>query len=71
MSPPAVPARVIHDGAKGFGESSTGNVEFSPVQDRKPIQLGLAVRREFHEHFAMVLIRVSVTDGYPSSKTSS
>lgn len=38
-------------------------MQFPPVQDRKPIQQGLAVRRELHEHFAMVLIPVSAPQG--------
>jgi hypothetical protein len=28
------------------------------VQDRKPVQYGVAARRKFHEHFAAILIPV-------------
>jgi hypothetical protein len=53
-----MPVRVIHHRPEGLGKSRTRHAQFLPVQNRKPMQQVLAVRREFYQDLAMIIISV-------------
>jgi hypothetical protein len=47
---------MVHDNPQRFGKSRTRNAQFLPVQNGELVQQLLAVRGEFNQYFATVLI---------------